>query len=624
MYITKFRVQNFKSYLDSNDIVLKPGFNLITGQNSAGKTALLEAMTLDLTDNPHRSLKTVPIRGRAPSLESIVRVTFSITRDDLLTNLGNQNHLLPRPQTGFVIPGNSPYQPGVNEPHFLRWLFQEREYLVALTLRRLNGGDNWEADGRPLGKYPTGPAAPDGSLEMLIISIDARGEVILHPGVNRSFERKYLATDMSGPLRAKIYRFTAERFNMGQCPFGNNATLAKNAANLPEVIVTMMSNPHAFALLNELVREVLPQVREISIQARANNQVRIIVWPHDPATQRDDLAIPLDDCGSGVGQVLAILYVVMTSYDPQVIIVDEPQSFLHPGAVRKLIEVLTRYPQHQYIFATHSTTVITAAEPSTLTIVRASEAETSLQALEPESEKDLQSYLLEIGARLSDVFGADRILWVEGQTEEACFPKILRSIANARLGGTAIVGIRQTGDMTGKDKKKILEMYRRLSTAKTLLPPALAFVLDRECLTELRSDDVVRAGRDEQGRSVVHFLPRRMYENYLLQKDAIAAIVNGIAGFRVRRVTAEEVQQLLDKKLAEQLYYCPGLHEVPQDRLNRVDGASVLSDIFSELSENGASFDKMIHSVAITEWILEHSPEDLKGLSDWLSRLLPA
>jgi predicted ATPase len=45
--------------------------------------------------------------------------------------------------------------------------------------------------------------------------------------------------------------------------------------------------------------------------------------------------------------VLAILYVVMTSNHPQTIIIDEPQSFLHPGAVKKLIEVLKQYPQHQ-------------------------------------------------------------------------------------------------------------------------------------------------------------------------------------------------------------------------------------------------------------------------------------
>jgi hypothetical protein len=187
------------------------------------------------------------------------------------------------------------------------------------------------------------------------------------------------------------------------------------------------------------------------------------------------LAIPLNECGSGVGQVLAILYLVLTSDHPQVIIIDEPQSFLHPGAVRKLIEVLKKYPQHQYIFATHSPAVITASDPSTFTIARATDGESVLEVIDPSNAKHLQSYLAEIGARLSDVFGADNILWVEGQTEEQCFPLLLRKVANQSLMGTAIVGIRETSALQSRDKKKVFEMYRKLSEAKTLLPPAIGF-----------------------------------------------------------------------------------------------------------------------------------------------------
>ncbi len=43
-----------------------------------------------------------------------------------------------------------------------------------------------------------------------------------------------------------------------------------------------------------------------------------------------------------------MLYVVLTSRESRVIIIDEPQSFLHPGAVRKLFDVLKDFPQHQY------------------------------------------------------------------------------------------------------------------------------------------------------------------------------------------------------------------------------------------------------------------------------------
>ena len=145
------------------------------------------------------------------------------------------------------------------------------------------------------------------------------------------------------------------------------AALDADAGNLPEAINSLASNPQRLRHLNERVREVLPQVRQISVRPLGSHEVQIIVWPHDPESERDDLAIPLDECGSGVALGLAILYVVMTSVHPQVMLVDEPQSFLHPGAIRKLIDVLKQYPQHQYVFSTHSPAIITAAEPSTIT-----------------------------------------------------------------------------------------------------------------------------------------------------------------------------------------------------------------------------------------------------------------
>jgi hypothetical protein len=622
MYITSFQVLNFKSYLDSNQIELKRGFNIITGQNSAGKTALLEAMALQAKGSPHLSLQSIPTRGMAPPQDSLFRFTLSLTRDELFQFLGNSQHLVPPPIQGFNIPGNGPYKPQANEGQFLRWLFQQPEYSIPIQLlRRPNGSEEWTSLDPPPGNYPTAAHNADASWDMLAVTLQTNGEPRFD-GFIRSGGSGYFSTDIASLAWTRIYRFLAERFSMGQSRFGNNAVLAQNAQNLPEAINTLTSNPVRFSQLNDLVREVLPQVRQVSVRTLPEGQLQIIVWPHDPATARDDLAIPLNDCGSGVGQTLAILYVVMTSYHSQVIIVDEPQNFLHPGAVRKLIEVLKRYPQHQYIFATHSPTVITAAEPATLTMVRAEGAETSLQVLDPLSSNDLSSYLSEIGARLSDVFGADNILWVEGQTEETCFPRILKIVAGKSLAGTSIVGIRQTGDLTGRDKKKVLEMYSRLAAANSLLPPAVAFVLDRECLTDQQLDDIMRAGRLGEGTSLVRFLPRRMYENYILHSQAIAEVANSINGFRPSPVAAAEVQQRLDAKSRDRQSYCPGLQGIPDDWLSRVDGARLLSDIFSELSENRASYEKTTHSVAITEWILEHDPEKFQDLAGWLTLIL--
>lgn len=60
MFISKFQLGNYKSFNNPPALEFRPGFNIITGQNNAGKTALLEALGLTWAGNPHRSLNTVP------------------------------------------------------------------------------------------------------------------------------------------------------------------------------------------------------------------------------------------------------------------------------------------------------------------------------------------------------------------------------------------------------------------------------------------------------------------------------------------------------------------------------------------------------------------------------------
>jgi len=614
MYISKFQVLNFKSFRDSGEVELKPGFNVVTGQNSAGKTALLEAMALRFEPNPNRSIRTIPIPGANPTeLHSRVRATISLSRNDLFEVLTpNAQYFIPEPPQDFPIPGDGPYRPAQNKGRtLLDWLSHEDKFDISFNLVR-DRGESWSAEGLVFGKYEPPTPSPNGTSQVLNFVFRNRAEFAFHSYAHKDW-KGYVTPSICHSLRDRIYRFTAERFNVGQCGFGHSSMLASNAQNLPEVVNALTANPARLVHLNQLLREVLPQVRQVSVRPVPNNQVQLIVWTHDPETQRDDLAIPLNDCGSGVGQVLAILYVVLTADYPRVILVDEPQSFLHPGAVRKLIGVLKRFPKHQYIFTTHSPAVITAAEPETILMARANDGETSLRGIDSANTDDLRIYLSELGARLSDVFGADAILWVEGRTEEICFPRILATVANQRLMGTAVVGIKQTGDFQTRDKRRVFEIYQRLSQANTLMPPAVAFLFDSECWSAAQKADLERAGQH-----LVHFLPRRMYENFLLNVEAITAVINEIEGFSAIPVEQEAVQQLIDRKRAVPEYYCPEQRPIPAEWIAHIDAAKLLSETFGELSENRVSFEKTRHSVAITDWLLTNRPEAFRELADWL------
>jgi hypothetical protein len=327
MYIKNFQVLNFKSYRDSGVLKFGLGFNIITGQNNAGKTALLEALTLVFARTPHRSIKTIPTPGAEPEPTSVARITFTFAQPELHRLLRGGTHFIPAPQQNFAIPGNATFDGSQQTAKaFVKYLLDIPEFSITVRVSLgLNGSELWEAEEPVLGGlYPAQPVVAN-ERNFVVFSLDFDG-LIQTVGGSQTDKNRNLSVVLAHRFRPQIYRFLAERFSMGECPVGTNSVLQGNAGNLPEVLDILQGSPAKFREFVALVHEVLPQVQGISLLPQSNNQKQIKVWSQGHE-RREDLAVPLNQSGSGIGQVLAILYVVTSSNHPQTIIVDEPQNF---------------------------------------------------------------------------------------------------------------------------------------------------------------------------------------------------------------------------------------------------------------------------------------------------------
>jgi predicted ATPase len=621
--IAKIKIRNYKSFRESQELEFTSGFNIISGQNNTGKTALLEALGLRFSPNPHRSLISMPLRDTFVDPASVVDISLAVSRDELAGSLASlapeTRHffLLPQHPTEFSRAIGYAQNEGENVKRLVRWILDQEEQIFTVRLTR-GPTEAWTAIELPSnGLYKVQVAPGNAQLFFALVSIDRQKNINIHQ-ISAGSATGDFGTTIVASLIPRIFRFSAERLNVGTCPVGTSVRLAQNAANLAEVLGCLNQNPVLFQNFNQLVHEILPQVQQVTVRQVPSQKVQIMVWSHDPATTREDIAIPLEESGTGIGQVLAILYVAVHSPFPSVILIDEPQSFLHPGAARKLVDVLAQYPQHQFIISTHSPSIVSAADPDIINVTRLESAETRVKQVHSNDRKELQSLLAEIGAHLSDVFGADDVLWVEGTTEEMCFPIILRE-AGLRLMGTTILGVRSTGDLGTKDATRVFEIYNELTASGSLIPPAIAFILDTECYSQQKLEDIRKLSK---GHAV--FLPRRMYENYLLNPTAIAAVASRIDDFREPPVTTEEVQAAIDARRGERRYYCT---DDPNERAaemwsRRIDAAGLLKDIFGELSENRVRYDKVKHSTELTRWIIQNSPDDLREVADLLKGVL--
>ncbi len=632
MYISKVRLYNYKSYHDSVWIDLAPGFNVITGQNNAGKTALLEGIGLRLNVTPHRSLTTKPTATTPLDKISSVGMRINLSSDefwDLVTYRGGSFLLtisLPHRTSEFAHKIGAESVDDKAAAAFLEWLISRETYELDLRFKKRDPDKGtWSTLEPDLSCFGI-PIEPAVRMSLNIDPFKKRVEFL---GMETGTRRDDFGVAISDLIEERIYSFKAERFGYGSCERGSSRILKSDVSNLAEVLNNLQSNARLFSRYTDLVRAVLPQVRQIAVRSSPRHSpdryVEIHIWTDDAALERDDLSFSLEECGAGVSQVLAILYVVFTSQGrPQVIAIDEPQSFLHPGAVRKLVDILKQNSEHQYIIATNTPTIITAADLSTVVLVKQSSGQSTVESLDVKKTENQLLWLDEVGAKLSDVFGLDRVLWVEGKTEEICFHMIVEKLMQHPLMGLAIVGVINTGDLEGRDARRVREIYTRLTQSGGLIPPAVGFILDRDGRTAREREDLERMNRlNETGH--IFFLNRRMYENYLLNARAIASVVNGIEGFRDTPVSVEEINKWIeDNKCNAKYTSAQESHEGDNysSWLITVDGALLLYDLFSHLFGATEPYVKVNHSVALTEWLIENDPDSLGELVDLLAKVL--
>jgi hypothetical protein len=213
----------------------------------------------------------------------------------------------------------------------------------------------------------------------------------------------------------------------------------------------------------------------------------------------------------------------------------------------------------------------------------------------------------EVGVRLSDVFGMDKILWVEGPTEEKCYPQIITNILKKSLRGIQILAVKNTGDLEGRRAHIIFDVYDKLSGSPNLFPPAIGFIFDKEERTKQQMEDLRK-----RSSNPVEFLPRRMYENYLLDSGAIASVINELDQEKV--ITVSDVDAVLEE--------CKNANCKKDSSDGKlVDGANILKNIFLKLTESRVGFSKTRDSVKLTEWLIANKPESLKEISDILAKL---
>ncbi|MGW0197735.1 ATP-dependent nuclease [Nonomuraea sp. NPDC003201] len=243
----------------------------------------------------------------------------------------------------------------------------------------------------------------------------------------------------------------------------------------------------------------------------------------------DDFLVQVN--GSGIREALRVIL----DYEferPNILLLEEPEVHLHPALESAMLQYLKSIGDHCQVFlTTHSTNFLDSPEFENVYMVTRAPS-TSVQLIHvEEAEQALPS---ELGLRLSSLFMFDRLVFVEGPTDE----RVLRSLAakadinlgKRNIGFIAIGGARNFGHYANS------QILSFLSKRKV----QIYFILDRD---ERSPEEIEGLRRRIGDLGKLWVLKQRELENYLINASTISRLLESRAGVQI---SAEDVEAVIE------------------------------------------------------------------------------
>lgn len=572
MEITLLNVNHYKSIKETGRINLHEKINILAGKNNTGKSAFIEAIYKTVNGN---LVDALGIQQGNLNVEMEIKVNPEEL--ETLYDLVDNNYQI-KSLERFRI--NFEYQSSLNLSCITKVeMFHEGEFRkLYLNKSRFSNGiliSEFEITTKIGGKTNYHGSAPKFLVNLFVF------------------------------LKNKVVYISGSRYVPQVEGTTLQEALSTDGSNLNAFLYTLHNNHEKnFDIILDNFIKIFDDVISISTPINSDNNTYISIYFEGLNTP-----IPLFNCGSGYTHVLLLLCVLFTKKD-SIVLFDEPQVYLHPSAEKAIYDLVSDVREHQFIFTTHSPILINYPIGKNLLHVSKERGNSTFIQLDK-----MQGILSDIGVSNSDYALSDKVIFVEGETEEAAIPLILSKYGLKQVGyNYRLLNMKGTGkDFTKKTsmnnhKQKLDLILGGLSQS----PIPYKIVID----ADNKSDEKLEEIREQYKDNIV-ILDRREYENYFLDSfKELAQVIKMESGIEdIDQVKIEENIKEMFALLEDKKLY-PKNTESP---LNDIVGSEVLERLFDSYS---LVYDKIDHGVILTELILNNNPEKFEFIKNELKEFI--
>lgn len=496
MHLTELKIANFLAYEEAELQLGPQGLVLVIGPNNAGKSALLAALDVVAGTAQGGNWR----RAGSTEFASVI-ATFAIDDD------GEREFIL----------GHGAHPAWMQELRSLRFEWEDPTAAEMLLSSVGVASEHGVAGTILSGEFSAGSSsvtAVDRGMVFQQSPHEANWELQPRRSGSPPFDPMIDAPSVLPGLPERLEAWREWYFHFApvrtgpaeRSPLRNVvAKLDATGANLAQALLYHQSrNSDQWHNSTQILNAIIPDAGQV--QARAEgDQIEIML--QDPST---GAALNLKRLGTGVEQVLMLAYVGATQPVWSVVVMEEPESGLHPGAQRLLLEHLLEWARTRLlVVSTHSTVFLDHNDPERTQTYLVRRVE-SVASLSKAVDRGVEALRL-VGVRLSDVASAERVLLVEGDSDV--------DVLNAWFGAKLLRHGIAVASMDGGDKAWHTETVIRVLQQADTLDRRVVFLRDRD---ELSDESAAKLGASGN----VHLLERRELENYLLQPDAIAQVLD--------------------------------------------------------------------------------------------------